>query len=83
MNFVHHRQMSCRALRLPNYEHSLFFQVSSDPFQTCKSPTMFAVGSEGRLSSADYVEVHLSTLDNLREHLVSSSVLCPDLFSLE
>ena len=32
-------------------------QVSTDPFTQCKTPTVFAVGSKGTLTSVDYVEV--------------------------
>ena len=41
----------------------LFFlfpqKVSSDPFKDCHAPTVFAVGSEGRVSSVAYVEVRM------------------------
>ena len=32
-------------------------QISADPFRVCKIPTIFVVGSEGQLSSVDYMEV--------------------------
>jgi hypothetical protein len=35
----------------------LSVQVSADPFRVCKIPTIFVVGSEGQLSSIDYIEV--------------------------
>ena len=38
-------------------ESAFCFQVSSDPFRTCKVPTFFAVGSGSLTCSVEYVEV--------------------------
>lgn len=32
-------------------------QISMDPFKDCRIPTLFAVGSEGRMTSVAYTEV--------------------------
>lgn len=35
----------------------VIIQISSDPFKDCRTPTLFAVGSEGRMTSVAYTEV--------------------------
>lgn len=55
-------------------------QVSSDPFRTCTTPTIFAVGTEGILTSVDYVEVSTSLLiDTSRVALCCLLSLCSSL----
>ena len=37
--------------------------MSTDPFRACKVPTIFVVGSEGHLSSIDYLEVRVQSVE--------------------
>lgn len=56
---------------IPTYmfvHYKSLLQVSSDLFTQCKAPTIFVVGSEGTLTSVDYIEVSaytILTIENL------------------
>ena len=45
------------SLSPPSVPSLSLWQISADPFRVCKVPAIFVVGSEGQLSSPDYVEV--------------------------
>jgi len=45
------------------HTHTLYhMKLSSDPFRSCRTPTFFAVGTEGKVTSVEYVEVKLLLL---------------------
>lgn len=65
---------------------SYSLQIQSDPFTCCKTPTIFIVGSEGTLTSVEYLEVspgsgyttpgQLGQCNELLVHSLSNSSPC-------